>query len=167
MKSDSEHENRAKNWPTVDLIYWWLATGFGIGRIPIAPGTWGSLLGLLYAAGLAFLPSPWLHLVAVLATLAAVPVCGRIARRLRASDPGCVVLDEIVAFGFVFAIVPVTLLTAVIGFVLFRLFDILKPFPVSAAERLPGGWGIVADDVVAGCIAGALLAAAWYSKMLT
>ena len=72
-------------------------------------------------------------------------------------DPQFVVCDEFFAFPWVYLLVPVTWQTAVAGFALFRLFDIWKPGPVGWAERLPGGWGVMADDAVAGLLAGGCL----------
>ena len=140
-----------------------LATGCGVGFIPKAPGTFGSLAALLPVAGLLQLP-PWLYVLAAVATtLLGVPICGRGARALHATDPGSVVLDEVAGMLWTFS--PLALFAggslnwqwACAGFLLFRLFDITKPPPVRTVEKFPGGWGIMADDVVAGCIAGAVL----------
>jgi len=141
-----------------------LATGLGIGYVPKAPGTFGSLLGpvcvwLLNADG----TSPgWGLLLGVLFFLMGIPICNAGIRSLNSQDPPQVVFDEIAAFFWVFLLVPLTLLSAVGGFLLFRLFDIWKPWPVRQFEKLPRGLGIMADDAAAGIMAGILLTAAWW-----
>ncbi len=134
-----------------------LATGFGVGFAPKAPGTFGSLLGLPLVWGIQQLPI-WGQYVAPVACFAiGVPICGIAARRMGLKDPGAIVFDEIAAFSVVFLLVPINLVTAVAGFALFRLFDISKPWPASQLEKLPGGLGIMADDYAAAVYAGALL----------
>jgi phosphatidylglycerophosphatase A len=89
--------------------------------------------------------------------LVGVPICRRAAGLLRSKDPSAVVFDEIAAMPVVFLLIPFGLATSIAGFLLFRLFDIAKPWPIRRFERLPGGWGIMADDFVAGLYAGGLL----------
>lgn len=138
-----------------------LGTGFGLGMAPVAPGTFGSLLGPPLAWGLqtaGLVPWTWPYwAVAVPLMALGGPICGKAAKHFHAKDPGCVVYDEIVAFLLVFAAVPVTWTTAIAGFLLFRLFDITKPWPARALEHLPGGWGILMDDLAAGVYAGIVL----------
>ncbi len=143
----------------LDRLAWLYATGFGVGLAPKAPGTFGSLLGPLIVAGWQSLsrPIPEGVIVAVAGILLGVAAAQRTARRYGLEDPGCVVCDEIAAFAIVFAIMPVTWMTAVIGFIWFRVFDIAKPWPIRRLERLPGGWGIMADDLLAGVFAAAAL----------
>jgi len=130
-----------------------LATGLGLGHLPRAPGTWGSLGALV----LYLLLSPWLdlraELIVVLSlSLLGVWAAGRMAAVRGVEDPQEVVIDEIA--GQWLALVSAgASFWAVLAFFLFRLFDILKPPPVRLAERLPGGWGIMADDLVAGLLA--------------
>ena len=158
-----------------------LAHGFGVGRVRLAPGTFGSLLGLLW-----FLVLVWPRHFGVLAAgafggvLASVWVCGAAERILERTDPPSVVLDEIVAVplcyvgwvawlwlktgempspGFFFTR-PSCWGTAGV-FVAFRVFDIAKPWPISASQRLPGGWGVTLDDVMAACYVNAAAAALW------
>ena len=131
-----------------------LATGCYVGSIPIAPGTLGSLVGLLVAWGLSFLTWP----LAVAATLglmlAAVWIAKEAERQLDRKDPGCIVIDEIVGQCITLLSLPLTLGTCAAGFFLFRLFDIAKPPPARYLERrLSGGWGVVMDDVAAGIMA--------------
>ncbi|MBI3885529.1 MAG: phosphatidylglycerophosphatase A [Opitutae bacterium] len=133
-------------------------------RLP-APGTWGSLAGLLCFT-VFFRHARWEVVFAwsVLASLVAVAFCGDAARRLGREDPGEVILDEFVVMPLVFlgwragagARWPewVVLLA---GFALFRFYDILKPLGISRLQRLPGGWGIVVDDAAAALAACATL----------
>jgi len=151
---------------------WWLATGFGSGYLKPAPGTWGTLVGLLAWLGLvqamgrsgwAF--APWLLLAAPLAlTLAAVWASDRVLKETGQKDPSFIVVDEWAGVWFaltplLFTITlqpqPASLWIArlVAPFMLFRLFDIWKPGVVDRAQSLPGGWGVVMDDVLAGVLA--------------
>ena len=139
------------------------ASALGIGRLPFAPGTWGSLAGCA-----AFLPlrphatACWAALAAV--TALAVWSSGVAARALRRRDPGEVVLDEMAGMGLALAASPGgTWPWAAGAFVLFRMFDILKPPPLRALERLPGGFGIVADDLGAALYAAGAL---WGVRLL-
>jgi phosphatidylglycerophosphatase A len=131
-----------------------LATGACAGYAPIAPGTAGSALGLLVYGLLAWTGLRDLEL-AVIAGLGASGIwAGAIAERhFGGVDPGPVVIDEVVGMLITLAFVPVGPVGAGVGFVLFRLFDIIKPFPAGHAERLHGGFGVMADDAVAGVYA--------------
>jgi phosphatidylglycerophosphatase A len=136
-----------------------LATGFGVGRVRVAPGTFGSLWGPPLVWGLQEAGAAgwaWGASTAILVLLG-VPICGRAATILGRKDPGSVVYDEIAAFPVVFAFTQVDWLTALMGFGSFRLYDIWKPWPVRRFEQLPGGWGIMADDLVAGVYAAATM----------
>lgn len=86
-----------------------------------------------------------------------VPICERGARLLNAKDPGAVVWDEMAAFPVIFLFVPFSFTTAIAAFLVFRLLDISKPWPCRTLERLPGGLGIMTDDIVAGLYAGIAL----------
>ena len=158
-----------------DKIVVWIAQGFGLGRLPKAPGTFGSLGGLVWMAVLLATGNFWLYFVgAILGVLAAVWICGRAEKILGLKDPQSVVLDEIVAVPFCFAFLFLTMalinkspgsatllpgdmfdprkqywLITLGGFVAFRFFDIVKPWPVGKSQSLPGGWGIVVDDLLA------------------
>lgn len=145
-----------------------LAQGFGSGRAPWAPGTFGSLVGLLWFALLLLAGNAWVFAVgAALGVVAAVTLCGAAEKALGEHDPGSVVLDEIVAVPVCFA-TPLVIHAVRHGFpdlqqclqtwpwwwfaavfAAFRFFDIAKPWPVRQSQRLPGGLGIVADDVIA------------------
>ena len=134
-----------------------VATGLGSGYAPLAPGTAGSLVGLLL-----FWPLAGLHgavqvgLVAA-AFLLGVPAAAVTARRTGRKDPGIVVVDEIVGMWISLLFLPLTPATVLAAFVLFRVMDVWKPYPARQLERLPGGWGIMADDVMAGLYANLLL----------
>lgn len=148
----------AESVATAKLPLWRLgpavffATGFWVGFCPIAPGTVGSLWGLLLAWGLCS-RAWWVQLGVVLLLFAVgIPLCTAAAARLgKGKDPGSIVWDEMVTLPLTFFLVPMTSLWIVIaGFALHRLFDITKPPPARQLERLPKGLGIMADDVAAG-----------------
>lgn len=128
-----------------------IATGFYSGYLPKAPGTWGSLVGvllvfLLHALSLQI----YLSVVAGLFIVGSF-VAGEAEKILDDRDPGVVVIDEIVGMLITMIAVPVTPLTMALGFILFRGFDIAKPFPVNFFDQhFHGGLGIMLDDVVAG-----------------
>jgi len=128
-----------------------IATGFYSGYLPKAPGTWGSLVGgllvfLLHALSLQI----YLSVVAGLFIVGSF-VAGEAEKILDNRDPGVVVIDEIVGMLITMIAVPVTPLTMALGFILFRVFDIAKPFPVNFFDQhFHGGLGIMLDDVVAG-----------------
>lgn len=137
----------------------WLATGFGSGLSPWAPGTAGSAVAVVL--WLAFLQAGPSIPVQVLAVALAIGPCvlaaGWAARRLGRKDPGCVVSDELAGQWLALLAAPPAWPWWLAAFVLFRLFDIAKPWPMPALERLPGGLGIVLDDLAAGAYAAALL----------
>lgn len=141
-----------------------LATCGGIGFVGVAPGTFGAAVGTLVAAACGRLP-PAAELLAVAGLcLVGIPICTRAAAALgRGKDPGAIVWDEMAAVPLVTLAVPAAdrapLLLAV-GFVLFRVFDIAKPFPCRRLERLPQGLGVMADDWAAAIWAAACLAIA-------
>ena len=131
-----------------------LATGFYVGNIPLAPGTFGSLLGLPLCFFLTGIPMPAAILAGLLFIGLAVWIADHAAQVLKRKDPGCIVIDEIAGLVVALIGVPFHVATVTIGFVLFRFFDILKPYPIRMIDRrLSGGFGIVADDVVAGIFA--------------
>ncbi len=136
----------------------WLATGFGAGLSPVAPGTAGSLVGVLFYLAMAGLVLPlYLGLVLVLGIIG-IWVCGRAGRALAVSDHPSIVWDEIVGLLITMAATPPSWQGLVSGFALFRLFDILKPWPVGRIDRgVKGGLGVMLDDVVAGLYALACL----------
>jgi phosphatidylglycerophosphatase A len=135
----------------------WIATGGGAGCFPVAPGTIGSLQGIVIVLLLQLLPvgrlGHSLVLGAAIATVFAVGVwsAGRAETFFGTKDPGRVVIDEVAGQMLAFVARPQVEWTwLVAGFAVFRVLDILKPFPAERAEKLPGGWGIMSDDLVAG-----------------
>ena len=160
----------------------WVAQGFGVGRVPVAPGTFGSLVGLLWFALLLVPRNPLVFWGGTLAGIAlSVWLCGEAEKILRQTDPGSVVLDEIAAIpvcfaGWVSAVLWKTgrmpELDDFFGhakwplalgvFVAFRFFDVAKPWPVRHSQSLPGGWGVTVDDVLA---AGYVNVVVWLASM--
>jgi phosphatidylglycerophosphatase A len=141
-----------------------VATGMGVGFAPFAPGTFGSLLGLvLWLLLPASLP---LQLTAVLSVFVLGAWSGGITeRRLNRTDPAPVVIDEVLGMWITLLGVPAGAASILGGFLLFRVFDVLKPYPANRLERLHGGIGVMADDAMAGVYAnlalrGSLLLAA-------
>jgi phosphatidylglycerophosphatase A len=135
-----------------------LATGLYVGKVPLAPGTFGSLLGL----PLCFLLDKIQLSAAIAAVLLIIALATWIAdaaeRILGRSDPGCIVIDEIAGMAVTLIGLPFNPTTVAVGFILFRILDILNPFPIRVIDkRLPGGLGIVADDVIAGIFSNFLL----------
>ena len=128
-----------------------IATGFGSGYLPIAPGTWGSLVALPIHFILIRLSPQYYYISLALIFLIAVATAGSAEKILDRKDPGAVVIDEIIGMLITLIGAPTTPLAWGSAFLLFRLFDIWKPFPASWADRhLNGGFGIVLDDVIAG-----------------
>jgi phosphatidylglycerophosphatase A len=137
-----------------------VATAFGAGYSPIAPGTAGSLIGLALFWPL-HMAAPWVQVVATVAVyFAGVAASTRLARNLGRKDPGAAVVDEVVGMWVSLLFLPFTPLTALAAFLLFRALDVFKPWPARQFESLPGGWGIMTDDVMAGIYANLLLYAA-------
>ncbi|MFQ5609421.1 MAG: phosphatidylglycerophosphatase A, partial [Woeseiaceae bacterium] len=136
-----------------------LAFGFGTGLAPVAPGTFGSLPGVLLALLTLELG---IHIqigIAIALFLAGIPICGISARKLAAHDHPGIVWDEICGMYVTLLLVGSSLLGIALGFALFRLFDILKPWPIRDLDhRLGGGLGIMLDDLVAALYALILLA---------
>jgi phosphatidylglycerophosphatase A len=131
-----------------------VATGFFIGSIPLAPGTFGSLIGLpvcFLLSRLNFLQSVVWILILILFAIAIASAAEKI---LKQKDPGQIVIDEIAGLAVTLAGLPFNLKTVLAGFIIFRAFDILKPFPIRLLEkRVAGGAGVVLDDVLAGVYA--------------
>lgn len=135
-----------------------LALGFGSGLSPIAPGTMGTLVTLPLVWLLAFSGQTSYLLITVLACIAGVWICGRTARDMGVHDHGAIVWDEVAGMLLTMLAVPVNWLTLLVGFLLFRLLDILKPWPISYLDKhVHGGAGIMADDILAGLMACALM----------
>jgi len=142
------------------LWAWAIGTFFGAGLLKPGPGTYGSIAALLlwFAAARVFHPSPVALALstaaaALIATLIGIPAATIVARESGREDPGHVVIDEVAGQLFALILLPADWPHAALALVLFRLFDIVKPPPIRQLERLPGGTGIMMDDVAAGLIA--------------
>ncbi len=140
-----------------------LATWFGSGLLPGIPGTWGSLAALPFAVAITIAGGAWALLgAAVVAFLAGLWASGVYATASGTHDPGAVVIDEVAGQWLTLvplALTPVALDPMLYGvaFVVFRIFDIVKPWPANYFDQnLPGAWGIMADDIAAGVYAGAV-----------
>lgn len=177
-----------KRRPSGLLDYFSLAvTTFGVGYLPLAPGTWGSAVGVVIFLGIGWLeytfisamvglhgwPADAAHslfyaanaVLFVLFVLLGVWAAGRATELLGDLDPSQAVVDEVIGQLIVFAFVPLAISAPSIdwpiiiaGFLLFRLFDVWKPYPIDSLQDLPGGIGVCADDILAGAYAGACLA---------
>ena len=135
-----------------------LATGFFIGNIPFAPGTFGTLMGLPLCFALSGISLAPAVLCTFLFIFFAVYIADAAEKLLKRSDPGCIVIDEMAGMMVTLIGLPFNPITVVIGFIIFRILDIWKPFPIRNLDRwIPGGLGVVADDVAAGIIANLLL----------
>jgi phosphatidylglycerophosphatase A len=160
------------NWKTLTLrqrFMVFLATGFGLATLtPVAPGTVGAILGVPLAMALMQIPAigpipgavPQ-ALLLILLIAVGIPICTAGQRAFDVKDPSQVVWDELVTVPIVFWLLPPAMLlnagVLVVGFALHRLFDVIKPPPLAQFERLPGGLGIMADDVLAGIFSCILL----------
>ena len=136
---------------------WWqypvhfLAYGFGTGLAPVAPGTFGTLPALVLFWFMAPLGAGTYAGIVIVMFVAGIFICGQTARDVGATDPGFIVYDEIVGFLVAMYLMPADWRWMAAGFVIYRAFDIWKPWPIHAAEeRLGLGSGIMADDVIAG-----------------
>ncbi|MCD8535943.1 MAG: phosphatidylglycerophosphatase A [Verrucomicrobia bacterium] len=150
-------------------VSFWLATGFGIGQARFAPGTFGTIPGFFIAAFLLFLGPVFFPLALLALLLLSIATASQAQKYFSRPDPPQIVIDEYSAFAASLAAWPYFWLNAthswpllqdlishpfavpilIAHFLLFRIFDIFKPFPVNLAEKLPGGWGITADDWMA------------------
>jgi phosphatidylglycerophosphatase A len=135
-----------------------IATAGYIGRLPMAPGTFGSAIGLLIYFIMPSLPQAFIFLGLIGFVLFSIWIAGEAEKVLAAKDPGCIVIDEVAGMLVTFFALPQTVFIGISGFLIFRLLDILKPFPVKFMEKkCPGGIGVVMDDVIAGLMSNALL----------
>lgn len=135
-----------------------LATWFGVGFSPVAPGTAGTLAAVPFFYIWTVLPPLIYGLSLAAFAVLACWVAGRAEEILRGKDSGLIVIDEVVGFLVTMAYVTPAWHHLLLGAVLFRIFDVAKPFPIRTLERrVPGGWGVVVDDVVAGIYAQAAL----------
>lgn len=142
-----------KGRPLKEKLILFFAFGFGFGFIRPAPGTWGTIPGVLIAALLMF--SPTLHILAlIIVTLLGIWLCQKASDILGVHDHGGIVIDEIAGVMLTLLFFQPTLLNLFLGFCWFRLFDIIKPFPIRWIDKhVHGGLGIMLDDILAGLFA--------------
>ncbi len=127
------------------------ATGCFIGNTPFAPGTFGTILGLPLCFLLAETELPVAVFLIVIFIIFAVLIAHNAEKILKKKDPGCIIIDEIAGIVVTFIGLKFNIISAVAGFIIFRFFDILKPFPIRfLEEKVPGGAGVVIDDIMAG-----------------
>ncbi|HTC22232.1 MAG TPA: phosphatidylglycerophosphatase A, partial [bacterium] len=133
-------------------FYFCIATFLGVGKLPLAPGTWASVV-----AALLFYPlidHPVVQGCVLIAVFfVGVFACTQYAKNLGEVDPSSAVIDEVLGMGVAMLAIPKQWSFAVMALILFRVFDIWKPYPIRRIEKLPGGWGIMTDDLVAGIYA--------------
>ena len=132
----------------------WIGTVFYIGKLPLAPGTWASIFAVLCWY---FLFQSVNHFVLPAISIFLFLIGGiasdTILKHSKEHDPSRIVIDEWVGQWVALSMMPINIRTGVVAFIAFRIFDIIKPGPVRKMEKIPGGWGIMADDVMAGIMA--------------
>lgn len=143
--------------PLKDKIIKILATGFGAGLSPIAPGTAGTLVGIIICLFCYPLPGPFRFFFVVAISAVSVYVAGQAETLYGKTDDQRIVIDEIAGFQVAMLPVAITGLHLLLAFVLFRIFDIWKPFPLKRLQNFHGGRGVVADDLGAGVYAGIIM----------
>lgn len=127
-----------------------VATALGAGYVPFAPGTVGSLAGLVLYAGIRATGLPVVELAAIVVVFVVGAWSATAAEKhFGHIDPGPVVIDEVLGMLVTLALMPVSVVGAFAGFFLFRVFDVIKPPPCNRLEALPGGWGVMSDDFMA------------------
>jgi phosphatidylglycerophosphatase A len=164
VESIEAKENSELNTPNSTLqkrmkqfILFW-ATGFGVGYSPIAPGTLGTLIAIPVYYFLSEIPSPIYEITLIAFFFLSVWISGNAETFFRKKDDQRIVIDEIVGFLITMLWISKTPRFILIGFFLFRFFDILKPFPIRRVDKtLKGGFGVVLDDVIAGVYANIIL----------
>jgi phosphatidylglycerophosphatase A len=145
----------------------WLATWFGCGLMKQAPGTWGTLGGLpfglllLYAGGW-----PLLLAATVIVFTAGYYAAHKFEQITGEHDSSAIVIDEVAGIWLTLAAAPMTVPATILAFALFRFFDIMKPWPVSYFDRLPGAMGVMSDDIMAGIYAAAILWGLRYAGLI-
>jgi phosphatidylglycerophosphatase A len=137
-----------------DRLAYWFAIGFGSGLIKPAPGTWGTLIGVgLFWLLLSWLPSELVLVVLLIGTSVGGYICRIGGERLGEVDHGSIVWDEIIAMGWLLWLIalwqPLTMVTVSLSFVLFRFFDIVKPWPIAQVDAWHTPWGVMLDDLLA------------------
>jgi len=138
-----------------------LGTVAGVGYIPLCPGTLGTLVGVtIYSIFMKFFPQPLSYTIMLVIFIGGgIWISGRCNEYFEGKDNSSIVIDELAGFLVAMFLLPFSLRFLLLGFFLFRLFDITKPFKIGKLERIPGGWGIMADDIAAGILANLVMQA--------
>jgi phosphatidylglycerophosphatase A len=137
---------------------YFLASGFGIGAMPVAPGTFGTLIAIPFYLFLQHLPLAAYAAVVLVAALVGIWLCDKTAKALGEHDHPAIVWDEMVGYWLTMLAAPKGWFWVILGFALFRLFDIWKPWPIGWVDRhVSGGFGIMLDDILAAIYAGLIL----------
>jgi phosphatidylglycerophosphatase A len=156
-------EKHHKSRDALERLNWrnplhWLATGFGSGLSPFAPGTFGTLAAIPFYLLMMYLPLSVYIAVTVVAALAGIWICQSATKAIGQDDHGSIVWDEFVGFWITMIAAPKGLAWLLVGFLIFRLFDIIKPWPIRWLDRyVKGGLGIMVDDVLAGVFGFAIM----------
>ena len=156
----------------VDRVPLLVTTFFGSGMLPMMPGTYGSLLAAALAYPIALLlPFNLFSLLSLIVFFAAIPFVNKAMAQSQTKDPGWIVIDEVSGQWLAFAFIPLDMLIKhpwllFIGFALFRFFDILKPLGIRRLEKLPGAWGVMADDLLGGFYAAIVLTIGTYTLLM-
>ena len=134
-----------------------LASGFGLGFIPFAPGTFGTLLGILLLLPFSLLTPLWYIIATIILIIISSLISEKAEKIFKKKDASMIVIDEVAGFIVTMALIKPSLYSVLIGFVYFRFFDIVKVWPARAFDKMQGGFAVVMDDVVAGIFANILL----------
>jgi phosphatidylglycerophosphatase A len=146
-------KNTQVNFNLANPIHF-LALGFGSGLAPKAPGTFGTLAAVLVFFLMSGLTPLVYGLLVLVVCISGIYICGKAASDVGVHDHGAIVWDEFAGFFITMFMVPVSWQSVLVGFILFRIFDIAKPWPISIVDKkLTGGFGIMFDDVLAGLFA--------------
>ncbi|WP_214000176.1 phosphatidylglycerophosphatase A [Arsukibacterium sp.] len=144
-----------------------LALGFGAGLAPRAPGTFGTLVAIPFIIGFASLGVVWYLAFLLAGAVLGIYICGKTARDVGEHDHGAIVWDEVIGYALAMLLVPITAQSLLIGFLLFRFFDILKPWPIRWFDkRVHGGLGIMLDDLLAAVPVWLILQLLFYYQFL-
>ena len=135
----------------IELLF---ITFFGSGYSPVAPGTAGTLATIVFLAPIYLLFPQYIHYIIIALIIAflypAIVLSTKAEQYWQKEDPGYVVIDEVLGYFFAVLFLPINIYTLIASFFIFRILDILKPFPAYESQSLPGGWGIVIDDIIVG-----------------
>lgn len=137
---------------TIKTPWQFLASGFGSGMSPVAPGTMGTLMALPFWFLFATYLPLWAYILIILVSaIFGIVICQKASDELGVHDHGGIVWDEFVGLWITLLFAPVSWTSAILGFLIFRFFDVLKPWPIKVADqKVSGGFGIMIDDIIAG-----------------